>query len=72
MPAYGPTKRRLLIAVLRKVGFETPRKEGKHWYMRRGNQRLPIPNEHGEDISVSLLNQILTRAGISREEWERL
>ncbi len=72
MPAHSPTKRRVLVAALRKFGFAEPRKEGKHWYMQRGEQRLTIPDDHREDISVSLLAQILTRANISRDEWERL
>jgi hypothetical protein len=37
--------------------------------MSRGLLEVRIPNPHGSDISVSLLQKILKRAEISREEW---
>ena len=40
-----------------------------HEYMSRGLLEVRIPNPHGGDISVDLLQRILKRAGISREEW---
>ncbi|MFZ2470573.1 MAG: hypothetical protein WAW52_01395 [Methanothrix sp.] len=35
----------------------------------RGLVETRIPNPHGSNISVDLLQRILKRAGISREEW---
>lgn len=40
-----------------------------HEYMSRGLLEVRIPNPHEGDISVDLLQRILKRAGISREEW---
>lgn len=40
-----------------------------HEYMSRGLLEVRIPNPHGGDISVDLLQKILKQAGISREEW---
>jgi hypothetical protein len=37
--------------------------------MSRGFVEVRIPNPHGSDISTDLLQRILKRAGISREEW---
>lgn len=72
MPPIKPTKRKDLIAALRKAGFTGPESGGKHQFMRRGNLKLIIPNPHEGDISTGLLSRILKQAGISREEWEAL
>ncbi|MGA9099261.1 MAG: hypothetical protein WB392_10050 [Methanotrichaceae archaeon] len=40
-----------------------------HEYMSRGLVEVRIPNPHGSDVSVDLLQRILKRAGISRKEW---
>jgi len=38
--------------------------------MKRETLKLSIPNPHKQkDISVGLLSEILSQAGISREEW---
>ena len=37
--------------------------------MVRGDLALVIPNPHRGDIGVELLQRILRRAEISREEW---
>jgi len=72
VPPFGPIKRRDLIRTLTKVGFRGPEPGTKHDFMVRGNQQVRLPNPHQGDISVDLLLRILRRAGISREEWERL
>lgn len=71
MPAWGPTKRRDLIARLRRLGFTGPFSGGKHEFMVRDQLVLTIPNPHRGDIGVGLLSVILREAGISRKEWER-
>jgi len=38
--------------------------------MIRGEHRVPIPNPHGEDISVPLLKRILREAEIPGDEWD--
>jgi hypothetical protein len=37
--------------------------------MSRGFVEARIPNPHGDNIRVDLLQKILKRSGISREEW---
>ena len=71
MPAFGPIRRRELIAALRKLGFTGPYTGGKHQFMQKGNLVLAIPNPHRGDISRKLLAVLLRQAGISRKEWER-
>jgi len=72
VPQLGPIKRADLIRYLRQFGFTEPRAGTKHEFMQRGEVKITIPNPHSGDIGVGLLSRILRRAGISREEWERL
>lgn len=72
MPAFGPVKRRDLVAALRKLGFTGPYSGGKHEFMQRGNLVLTIPNPHRGDISRLLLPIVLKQAGVAREQWEEL
>lgn len=71
MPPWVPTKRRDLIAGLRRLGFTGPFSGGKHQFMTRGDVVLTIPNPHHGDIGIGLLAVVLRQAGISRKEWER-
>jgi predicted RNA binding protein YcfA (HicA-like mRNA interferase family) len=66
-----PLRRRELIRKLRALNWTGPYERGKHAFMKRGEQRLAIPNEHGEDISVGLQMKILREATISRRDWEK-
>lgn len=72
MPVFGPIKRRELIKVLRRAGFDGPYAGGKHQYMVRDEIRLTLPNPHQGEIGTDLLARILKQAGISREEWEQM
>jgi hypothetical protein len=69
MPPNGPIKRRDLIAVLKKFGFHGPYKGSKHDHMVRSEQRLKIPNEHHQDISLDLHKRIVSEAEIDPREW---
>jgi hypothetical protein len=40
--------------------------------MKKGKLKLPIPNDHGSDISIGLLSRLLRRAGVTEEEWEEV
>ena len=70
MPAWGPVKRRDLIAGLRTLGFNGPFSGGRHDFMVRRDLVLTIPNPHRGNIGVALLALILRQAGVSRREWD--
>jgi len=72
MSKLRPVALRELIRRLRVLGFQGPFQEGKHPFLVRGSQRLPVPNPHEGEIGVDLLSRILRLAGVSREEWDRL
>jgi predicted RNA binding protein YcfA (HicA-like mRNA interferase family) len=64
--------RKELIRKFITLGFDGPFSGGKHQFMKRGSQKIRIPNPHGSgDIHVSLVKEILRQAGISKEEWDR-
>jgi predicted RNA binding protein YcfA (HicA-like mRNA interferase family) len=66
----SPTKRSDLIRRLRSFGWVGPVSGGSHQHMVKGAIKLTIPNPHlGKEIGPYLLQQILSEAGISREEW---
>ena len=71
MPRFGPTKRRDLIAALRRLGFDGPFAGGKHEFPVRGELTLTLPNPHQAEIGRDLLARILRQANIDRESWER-
>ncbi len=72
MPPFGPVKRRELVACLRRAGFDGPFSGGKHSVMKRDDSYVILPNPHRGDIGRDLLARLLSQAGLSREEWERL
>lgn len=69
MSRLTPVSRRELIRRLQRLGFEGPYSGGRHEFMLRGDCRLILPNPHRGDVGVDLLQRILHRAGVSREEW---
>jgi predicted RNA binding protein YcfA (HicA-like mRNA interferase family) len=64
-----PVSRRDLIRRLKELGFVGPYIGPDHAFMVRGINRVRIPNPHKQEISVSLLSEILREGGITREEW---
>ena len=60
---------RQLVERLRELGFEGPFQGGKHPYMVKGDVTLTIPNRRRDLVSVDLLQRILQRGGITRDEW---
>jgi predicted RNA binding protein YcfA (HicA-like mRNA interferase family) len=72
MPPFGPIKRKDLIQLLKQLGFEGPYSGGKHQFMVRADVTIRIANPHQGDIGRELLGRILSQAGISKEEWEKL
>ena len=63
-----PLKRKELIKKLKQFGFTGPFSGGKHQFIINGCLKLRIPNPHKGDISVSLLREILKKAGIPLNE----
>jgi len=61
---------RELVSRFRKLGFDGPYSGGRHLFMVKGELKVRIPNPHGKDISVSLVNEILKQAGISKKDWD--
>jgi predicted RNA binding protein YcfA (HicA-like mRNA interferase family) len=72
VPPFGPVKRRDLIEILKKAGFEGPFVGGRHEFLVKGQLRLILPNPHQGEIGKHLLARILRQARISREDWEKL
>jgi hypothetical protein len=60
---------RATYEIIDDLGFVGHYPGADHEYMSRGLVETRIPNPHGSNISADLLQRILKRAGISREEW---
>jgi len=69
---FKPIKRKNLIKALKEAGFEGPYAGGRHEFLVKGELRLILPNPHQSDISKDLLERILRKANLTREEWEKL
>src|ERR1035438_1166491 len=67
MPAFGPSKRRELVACLRRLGYSGPYAGGRHEFMLWGGISVTIPNPHGSDIGPNLLSKVLRQAQVSPE-----
>ncbi len=67
-----PVKHREMLRRLRALGWQGPYHKGAHPFMIKNEMRLTIPNPHRGDIDWSLMKQILERASIPPEEWEKL
>ena len=61
-----------LIQKLTLTGFVGPYSGGKHMFMTKGSLKLRVPNPHKNDISKSLLSEILRQADISVNEWNKI
>jgi predicted RNA binding protein YcfA (HicA-like mRNA interferase family) len=76
MAKWTPCKRREFISKLRKLGFESPERGGRHFYTRCGTFTLTLPNN--AEYSVPQIKVLLkeielgTKKKISLEEWQEL
>jgi predicted RNA binding protein YcfA (HicA-like mRNA interferase family) len=62
---------RELIRRFRTLGFNGPYSGGRHQFMSKGALKVRIPNPHQQkDVGISLVEEILRQAGITKEEWE--
>lgn len=62
---------RKLVKKFRQLGFDGPYSGGRHFFMIKNGLKVRIPNPHGQDVSGSLLAEILRQAGISSDQWNR-
>jgi predicted RNA binding protein YcfA (HicA-like mRNA interferase family) len=62
--------RKKLIKKLKALGFTGPFSGGKHQFMKKGQQKIRIPNPHQGEISISLVKEILRQAGIRDRDWD--
>lgn len=61
-----------LVRKFKKLGYEGPYSGGKHLFMKKGSQKIRIPNPHkSKDIYIGLVKEILRQAGINEQEWDR-
>ena len=65
MPPWGPIRRRVLVAGLRKLGFEGPFSGGTHEFRVRRDLGHTIPNPRQGDIGPELLALVLRQAGLA-------
>ena len=68
MARFAPVSRSELIRHFRQLGFSGPFAGSDHHYMVRGDISVRIPNPHGADIGVDLLQRILKQAGVTQDE----
>ncbi len=40
--------------------------------MIQGSLKLHIPSDHGSDIGIGLINEVLKQAGINKKNWDNL
>lgn len=68
----GTISRKELIRKFHSLGYFGPVSGGKHQFMKKGSQKIRIPNPHGSnDISMILVKEILRQAEISIKEWNK-
>lgn len=68
-----PLSRAEIVRRFRKLGFEGPiyrKSKADHAFMVNGSLKARIPNKHGSDIDGALIDRVIKRAGISKEEWD--
>lgn len=57
---------------LKLLGFDDLHSGGKHQYMKKGDEKIFIPNPHKGDIGVPIISQIIKQLKISKEKFENL
>ena len=68
-----PISGKKLGKIIEKLGFEKILGKGSHVRFKHPDgRRTVVPVHSGEEIGVSLLNEILKQIKLSREEYENL
>lgn len=66
-----PLPPREIYRKFRALGFDGPLRGSKHYFMKKGEHKVRVPNPHGQDISTGLIREILRQAKINPDAWER-
>jgi len=67
-----PISRNEIIRKFKRLGFSGPYSGGKQQFMSKGSLKVRIPNPHkAEEISESLLKEILRQANIDYAAWQK-
>jgi predicted RNA binding protein YcfA (HicA-like mRNA interferase family) len=61
---------REVVKALTKAGFEVVRQKGSHLILVKEENIVPVPRH--DEIKKGLLLQIITEAGLTREEFMKL
>jgi len=69
MSNLSPLPRRILIKKLRKLGFFGLYPATRHEYMKRGKEKIFIPNPHGKDIGLPIIKKVIQQLKISNQEF---
>ncbi|MCD6233062.1 type II toxin-antitoxin system HicA family toxin [bacterium] len=69
MSNLSPLSRRVLIKKLRNLGFSGPYPAARHGYMKRGSEKIFIPNPHGKDIGLPIIKKIVRQLKVSSREF---
>ena len=72
MPKFVPIKPKLLIKILKGLGFAQRDAEGSHVFFRHTDGRTTVVPVHNRELSRGLLRKILNDVGITVEEYDRL
>jgi len=72
MSNLSPLPRRILIKKLRKLDFSGPHSAARHEYMKRGSEKIFIPNPHGKDIGIPIIKKIIQQLKIPNQEFLNL
>ncbi len=63
---------RKMVKKFKNLKFEGPYSGGKHLFIVKGSLKIHIPSNHGSDISVGLINEILKQAKINKKDWDNV
>jgi len=64
-----PVKPRVLLRLLKKLGFNLARVHGSHHVFEKNGKILVVPVHKGEEIGVGLLRKIIRDLGLNVEEF---
>ena len=73
MSSLSPVKAKVLVKILKKMGFVERRQKGSHLFLSHEDGRTTVVPVHpSKSIGVGLLRSILHDIKLSPEEFEKL